>query len=269
MSQIKFLLLQMRGTEDSSRIVERQSYLQYTHLKPEELDTVDLFEHPIIDPTIIRKYDGLLVGGISKDLPTELTWPKERFPFIDYLYQLLHIAIDEKIPSLLSCGGYVIAADMLGAKMHARLDGFEIGVYNMIKTQDAQLDILLQGTPNPLPMVVGHIKYFKTTPPNTTLLLYTDTYSPQVPVQAFKVNRAPFYAFQGHPEISCSDLSGRVKPPMYRKHYFPPRPGHADDCEMGYNQEAYQAFCALEQDTSASQSLLKTFVDLVRQGALS
>ena len=259
----------MRGVEDSSRIVERQSYLQYTQLKPEALDAIDLFEYPNIDPTIIQNYGGLLVGGISKDVPTELTWPKERFPFIDQLYQLLHIAIDEKIPSLLSCGGYVIAADMLGAKMYARPENFEIGVYNMVKTKAVEQDILLQQTPKSLPMVVGHIKYFKTTPPNTTLLLYTDTYSSQVPVQAFKVNNAPFYAFQGHPEISCADLSGRVKPLMYRKHYFPPRLGNIEDQEKGYNQEAYQAFCALEKDTSASQNLLKTFVDLVRQGVFS
>ncbi len=257
----------MRGQEDSSRLIERKGFLQYTGLSKDQIDFIDLYEFPLIAPGIVRQYDALMVGGISKDLPTDLTWPKERFPFIDRLYQLLRIAIDDKIPSLLSCGGYVIAACMLGAKMHYRLEGFELGVFNMQKTTAATKDVLLAETPSPFPMVLGHIKYFREAPPHTELLLYTNTYGPQIPVQGFKVKGAPFYAFQGHPEISCTDLAGRVKPLMYRKHYFPPRPNFPEDQSHGYNHEAYAQFCALEQDTSAAQYLLRRFVLLTQQKA--
>ena len=146
-------------------------------------------------------------------------------------------------------------------------DNFEIGVYRLQKTEVAHNDLLLKDVSNDLPMVVGHVKYFETIPPGTELLLYTNSYGNQVPIHAFKVIDAPFYAFQGHPEISCADLAGRVKPMMYRKHYFPPRPDVPKDQQLGYNDEAYQRFCALETDTSEAQGLLRRFVFLVEKGA--
>ncbi|GAB5555503.1 MAG: type 1 glutamine amidotransferase [Saprospiraceae bacterium] len=264
---MKALILQMRGAEDSSREVEQQEYLAYSGLDSSQVDFVDLYEQPDLDPAIVLEYDILFVGGISRDLPTELTWPEERFPFIHRLKDLLQLAIDHKVPSLLSCGGFVIAADFLGTPLYYQLKDFEIGVYRLKKTAAAQHDLLLAEVSDNLPMVVGHVKYCKTIPPNAELLLYTNSYGTQIPVHAFKLKNAPFYAFQGHPEISCADLAGRVKPMLYRQHYFPPRDKHPEDQKLGYNETAYEAFCALETDTQEAQNLLRRFVDLVAQGA--
>lgn len=264
---MKVLVLQMRGLEDSSRAVEQQEYLAYTGLDRNQVDFVDLYENPHIDPAVILDYDALLVGGISTDLPTELDWPEERFPFIHHLNDLLQLAIQHKVPSLLSCGGFIIAASLLGTPLYYRLENFEIGVYRLKKTSAAEEDILLSEVSDDLPMVVGHVKYCKTIPLNAELLLYTNSYAEKVPVHAFKLKDAPFYAFQGHPEISCADLVGRVKPLLYRKHYFPPRIEHPEDEALGYNKAAYERFCALETDTSEAQNLLKRFVELVKQKA--
>lgn len=264
---MKALILQMRGAEDSSREVEQQEYLVYTGLDQDQVDFIDLYEKPDVDPTLVLQYDVLFVGGISRDLPTELTWPEERFPFIHRLNRLLQLAIEHQVPSLLSCGGFVIAAALLGTPLYYRLENFEIGVFRLQKTQAAEQDVLLAEVADHLPMVVGHVKYCKTVPPNAELLLYTDSYAEQMPVHAFKLKNAPFYAFQGHPEISCADLAGRVKPMLYRKHYFPPRATHPEDKKLGYNEAAYEHFCAIETDTSEAQHLLKRFVELVKQNA--
>lgn len=266
---MKLLVLQMRGAGDNSRLTEREEYLRYTGLSGEQIDFIDLFEQPEVAAERLLDYDCLMVGGISRDVSTELSWPEARFPFIHHLYAIFQLAIAKKIPSLLSCGGFVIAGTMLGGKMQYKLRDFELGVYKMIKTEAAREDLFLGLTSEALPMVSGHVKYFAEAPPNTDLLLYTNTYSPGVPIHAFKVKGAPFYAFQGHPEISCEEIAQRIEPLLYRKHYFPPRQDHPEDEQADYNIDAYQAFCALKMDTSEAQGLLRRFVEMVQAGAFA
>lgn len=266
---MKALLLQMRGAGDSSREVEQQEYLEYTDLPQGQMDFIDLFDEPGFPPERLLTYDLLFIGGISRDKPSELSWPAHRFPFIHNLRRLMQLAIEEKVPSLLSCGGFAIAGDMLGARTYGKPENFELGVYPLWKTEAAERDVFLGPVSDGLNMVLGHVKYFAETPPGTELLFYTNTYADRMPVQAFKVTGVPFYAFQGHPEISCYELAERVKPMHYRHNYFPKRPGHAGDEQNGYNKEAYQAFCRLEANTSEAQGLLRRFVELVEAGAFS
>ena len=264
---MKALVLQMRGTEDPSREVERAQYLRYSGLSPEEVDFVDLFEQPDWNPEQLLAYDLLFIGGISKDEPDELSWPEEKFPFIQNLREGMRLAIREKLPSLLSCGGFVIAGDMLGGETLAKLENHELGVIGIQKAAAAEDDPLLAPISSVLPIVCGHIKYFKQAPPGTELLYFSDTYEPGIPLQAFKLKGVPFYAFQGHPEISSTDLFDRIKPMMYRKHYFPKRDGHPEDEAYGYNHEAFLHASSIKKDTSEAQGLLKRFVDLVKEGA--
>ncbi len=258
----------MRGAGDSSRAVEQQEYLDYTGLSPRQVDFVDLYDRPAFEPQRLLDYDALFIGGISRDDPEELTWPAHRFPFIDSLRALMRLAIEQRVPALLSCGGFAIAGDLLGAETLAWKEGFELGVYALCKTEAAERDPFLGPVPDGLLMVSGHVKYFAETPPGTELLFYTDTYAERVPVHAFKVIGAPFYAFQGHPEISCAELAGRIHPLSYRRHYFPPRPDHPRDVSLGYNPDGYDAFCRLQGDTSEAQGLLRRFVEMVGAGAL-
>jgi GMP synthase (glutamine-hydrolysing) len=264
---MKALILQMRGNGDKSRDSEQNQYLTFTGLQAHQIDFIDLYDEPDIDPAIMLDYDALMVGGISRDIRDELTWPKERFPFIDNMRALLRLAIDHKVPALLSCGGFVIAGDMLGAETHCRLKNFELGVVRMVKTEAAQKDLFLGPVSDRLAIISGHVKYFKEVPPNTELLMYTNSYTDRVPVHVFKVKNAPFYAFQGHPEIPCEEVAKRIEPLLYRKHYFPPREGQPEDEKHGYNLSAYQAFCRIDNDTSEAQGLLSRFINLVKEGA--
>lgn len=263
---MKALILQMRGAGDSSRSLEQQEYLQYAGLAPDQAHFVDLFDEPDFEPRRLLDHDLLFIGGISRDRADELHWPESRFPFIRNLFALMELAIEERVPALLSCGGFAIAGDMLGARTLARTENFELGVYSLWKTEAARQDVFLGSVSDGLPMVSGHIKYFEVTPPDTELLMYTNEYAPCVPVHAFKVKGAPFYAFQGHPEVSCAELAGRVEPLHYRRHYFPPRPDHVPDARLGYNEETYRTFCELQADTSEAQGLLRRFVGLVEEG---
>lgn len=263
---MRALVLQMRGKGDASRFVEQDEFLRYAGLPAAQMTFIDLFETPDFPPEELSHFDLFFVGGISRDIPTEPSWPEQRFPFIRNLHGLFRRAIDERVPALLSCGGFAIAGDMLGAQTLIREKDFELGVYRLQKTRAAEADVFLGPVPDGLAMVSGHVKYFSEAPPGTELLLYTNEYGPRIPVHAFKVIGAPFYAFQGHPEMSCPDLCERVKPMLYRKHYFPPRPGYPEDEALGYNPEDYDRFCSLQADTSEAQALLQRFVDLVQAG---
>lgn len=265
---MKALILQMRGKDDPNRMIEQQEYLRYTGLAPGQINFVDLYDHPDLNPGQLLQHDMLLIGGISRDKVDELHWPESRFPFIHNLRALMNLAINKKIPALLSCGAFAIAGDMLGAETLRREEGFELGVYPLWKTTAAENDLFLGPVSDGLQMVSGHVKYFSKTPPGTELLFYTNTYARQVPVQAFKVIDAPFYAFQGHPEVSCKELAERFRPITYREHYFPKRPGNIDDEKKGYNEDAFQATFQLVADTSEAQGLLLRFVGLVEGGFL-
>jgi len=264
---MKALVLQMRGIDDPSREVERAQYLKYTGLSESEVDFVDLYEQYDWNPQSLQDYDVLFIGGISKDEAEELSWPEEKFPFIQNLRAGMQLAIDKKIPALLSCGGFVIAGDMLGGETLAKLENHELGVIGIQKSPQAEKDVFLAAVPPILPIVCGHIKYFDKAPPGTDILYFSDTYEPGIPLQAFKVQGAPFYAFQGHPEISSSDLFDRIKPMMYRKHYFHKRKGHPEDEKYGYNHEAFMHASSIKKDTSEAQALLKRFVELVKEGS--
>ena len=110
------LILQMRGAGDSSRAVEQQEFLDYTGLSPRQVDFVDLYDHPGFEPRRLLDYDALFIGGISRDEPDQPSWPLQCFPFIDNLRALMRLTIEEKVPALLSCGGFAIAGDLLGAR---------------------------------------------------------------------------------------------------------------------------------------------------------
>jgi len=103
---MKALVLQMRGVSDSSRAMEQQEYLHYTGLLSDQIDFVDLYEEPAFQPQRLLAYDLLFIGGISRDKAEELTWPKQRFPFIHHLHDIMRLAIEQQVPALLSCGGF-------------------------------------------------------------------------------------------------------------------------------------------------------------------
>ncbi len=266
---MRALVLQMRGNGDSSREVEQQQYLTYTGLRPDQITFVDLYLQPDLKPDLLLEHDVLFVGGISRDNPTELDWPRQQFPFIDNLRAIMNLAIDKKVPAMLSCGGFIIAGDFFGGQTFVKEDDFELGVYPLQKTKAAEQDIFLGAVSDSLMMVSGHKKYLAETPPGTVLMFYTNEYADRVPVHAFKVMGAPFYAFQGHPEISCAELFERIKPMMYRTKYFPKRIGNLTDEEYGYNFKAFEEFCTLEANTDEAQGLLKRFVALVKEGAFT
>lgn len=226
---------------------ERAGFVGLSGLEERQFTTLDVFRQPQFSPSMLDDYDALLIGGLSDDPSDSVELPRGRFPFIDNLQAMIRYAIQVKKPSLLSCGGFMVASEVLGASIIIDPGRAELGVYSIHLTEAARRDSLFIGFPPSFKAVSGHIKSTFDTPPGCLLLASSE----RCPVHAFKAKKAPFYAFQFHPEIRCEQLQARVV--RYRDKYFK-------------SNTEYERFIALMDDTSWANRIVRRFVDLVAEG---
>lgn len=241
--KIQILLIQMRK-DQSALLPERRSFVSLSGLDDRQFTTLDVFRRPDFSPRIIDLYDAIIIGGLSDDPSDSVEMPPHLFPFIENLQALMLYAIQKKKPSLLSCGGFMIASVVLGSSITLDPALAELGVYDIELTGHARLDPLFRGLPSRFKAVSGHQKSTVNVPAGCELLAYTK----KCPVHAFKAREAPFYAFQFHPEIRCEELKARVE--LYKEKYF------ASD-------EDYEAFLGLMADTSDANRIVARFLELV------
>jgi GMP synthase (glutamine-hydrolysing) len=242
-NDLRFLLVQIRKDPDVLA-PERAGFIELSGLAGRQVTTLDVYRQPQFSPSILEEYDALMIGGLSDDPSDSLQLPRERFPFLENLQMLIRQAVHLKKPSLLSCGGFMIASEILGASVVIDPAREELGVYTITLTEGSRRDPLFIGFPRSFKAVSGHIKSTLTTPPGCTLLASSE----RCPVHAFTVEGAPFYAFQFHPEIRCEQLQARVE--RYREKYFK-------------TEAEYRRFIALMDDTSVANSIIRRFVELV------
>ena len=246
-TKLQILLVQIRK-DPSMLAAERRGFVQLSGLEDDQFTLLDVFRQTTFPPSILDDYDAMIIGGLSDDPSDQIGISPEVFPFIESLHALIRYAIQIRKPALLSCGGFMIASVTLGGKVVLDKKRAELGVYDLLLTQEAQSDPLFKNFPNHFKAVSGHQKSTLFTPPNCILLASTD----RCPIHAFRVRGAPFYAFQFHPEISCEELEARVE--GYKDKYFP-------------SDQEYQDFIALMDDTSLANSIVSRFVELVEEHA--
>ena len=243
MKNKQILLLHMRK-DFSICVAEYKNFIDHLQIGDNQIKAINLYENPKVDADIISEYDGLLVGGLSDDPNDSIAINNEIFPFLDSLELILDKAIDHQIPSLLSCGGFMIASVLLGGTLTLDKEYSEMNIIEINLTQEAQDDILLSSLPEHFNIVSGHLKSTLSLPPTTELLAYSE----KCPIHAFKVIDAPFYAFQGHPEITSDTIKERVRP--YKDKYFE-------------NEEDYESLIQSTKKTKEANSILLNFRDLV------
>ncbi len=241
------LLIQIRKDPEALR-PERNSFVELSGLTDEHFQTLDVYRKSFFDPQLIDSYDAMIIGGMSDDSSDTIELPEDQFPFLPSLNDLIAYAIKVKKPSLLSCGGFMIASMALGGKIAIDPERAELGVYPIQLTRVAKQDPLFQDFPAIFSAVSGHIKSTVELPPDCVILASSD----RCPIHAFKVINTPFYAFQFHPEIRCEELENRVK--TYKHKYFD-------------HEEAYNEFINLLEDTFDANCIIGNFVNMIHQPA--
>ncbi|NND06603.1 MAG: type 1 glutamine amidotransferase [Saprospiraceae bacterium] len=247
-ADLKILLVQIRKDE-SLLAAERREFVEFSGLDDLQFITWDVFREPDFVVDVLQNYDAIMMGGLSDDESDTVTLPSTFDPFVDNLHQVMLHAIEYNIPSLLSCGGFMLASQWLGAEVIIDPDQAELGMYSINLTQDGQEDMLFQTFPPSFKAVSGHIKSTIKLPPSCLRLAYSE----RCQVHGFKVKTAPFYAFQFHPEITCKDLLERVE--AYKDKYFD-------------SEKAYQKFIRMSGNTAIANSIVTRFVELVAAGGI-
>lgn len=240
--RLRILLVQIRKDEYMIP-AERQGFVKYSGLKEHQFTTLDVFRNPDFPVKIIDDFDMLMIGGLSDDQSDSLELPESFSPFLGNLNNLMLRAINRKVPSLLSCGGFMLASMLLGARVVIDPDQAELEVVDISLTSFAKKDPLFRGFPSIFKAVSGHIKSTIDLPDNCIHLAFSE----RCQIHGFKVSGSPFYAFQFHPEINCEDLKARVR--AYKDKYF-------------QSENAYFDFISMSYDTTITNSIMKRFVEL-------
>ncbi|TCI04732.1 type 1 glutamine amidotransferase [Corallincola luteus] len=235
---LRVLLLQIRN-DSVTRLEELTSFATFCGLNEEQFSVLNVFDQPHFEPEVIDKFDAVLVGGSSDASVLE---PID-YPFVPDAAALLRYCIDIKMPTFCSCFGHQLAVVALGGEVIRDETDYEMGTIPISLTAAAQTDPLFHDTTNPFYAVSVHRERAPEIPENCTLLAETAPCS-----HSFKVNNAPFWTTQFHPEVDRQVLIDRLS--LYAHKYT-------------QNSAQLHAVLSSAVETPESNALLRKFIDRV------
>lgn len=235
-----FLVLQLRP-EDETSDNEYEAILKFGDLKPEETTRIRIEKNGIPELNL-DDYYGIIVGGSPFDISTPAEEKSEIQNKIEADFKnLFDKVVAEDFPFLGACSGNGLLGNYCGANISKKY-GEPVGGVDIHITEEGKNDPLLKDFPETFRALVGHKEACDSTPPNATLLAYSDT----CPVEMFRVGNN-VYATQFHPEGDADGFIVRIN--TYKNYgYFPAEA--ADDLIAEVSKEK----------TPYSNEVLKRFV---------
>ncbi len=189
------LLISVRHPDDSMTRHEQACFetatgmeLELIHAMTTKLDRSWLEERPF-----------LLCGGSGN------FGVRDPHPWIHSFLDFLLDAIDLKVPSYASCFGFQGISLALGGEIGRNPDKQEMGVIPLELTKAGADDPLFSQLPSRFNAPLGHNDEVTRLPSGVTLLAYGEL----VENQAIRVDNAPFWASQFHPELTKTNLLQR------------------------------------------------------------
>lgn len=198
--QLKLLLIQIRDDEQT-RQEELSSFAQFCEVAESQFDIWNVFDQPHYDHQRLADYHAVLVGGSSEASVLE----PERYPFVEDIQALLRECLQRKLPVFASCFGFQLAVLALGGEIFHHDQDFEMGTLPIRLTEAAQTDPLFSTMPDPFVAVSVHRDSAYQLPAGCINLAETNHC-----VHALKVEGAPFWATQFHPEVDRAILVQRL-----------------------------------------------------------
>jgi len=159
---------------------------------------------------------------------------------LDFLVRV----VDARVPAWASCFGFQGLALALGGEVNRDDARQELGAFPIDLTPAAASDSLFSALPRTFPAQLGHHDHVDRLPAGVTLLAT----GRKVRHQAFKVDGAPFWASQFHPELRKHTTLERWN--YYREHYA------GDPAEAA----AIDRVMSESPDTPEAEVLLRRFV---------
>ncbi len=243
MSGPRLLLVQIRDTGGVRR-EEVESFCRHGGLDPDQIDVLNVFDTPSFEAGVAAPYDAVLVGGASEASVLE----PDRYPFVNDIQRLLGRCVARRQPVFASCFGFQVAVLGLGGHIQRDEADFEMGTLPLQLTEAAADDPLYGPVPDGFLAVSCHRERAVEAPGGCTVLAFTDAC-----VHSFRVDGAPFWAFQFHPELDRQRFIERLG--VFRS-------GYTD------SDDHYERTVARFHETPHSNGLVRRFVDGVVSGAI-
>ncbi len=168
-------------------------------------------------------------------------------PWVRNMLDRLVECVDRKIPAWASCFGFQGLALALGGEVNRDDARQELGAFPVELTAAALTDPLFAHLPATIDVQLGHHDHVDGLPAGVTLYATGRV----VRNQAFKVDGAPFWAAQFHPELRKATTTERWN--YYRAHYA----GNPAEAER------IDRIMAEAPDTELAQSIIRKFVEHV------
>ena len=199
-TRLKYLLFQIRNSDDPMRDHEVQCFAQHLGCSVQQINVHDLIAGP--PPEIkIANTDAVLIGGSGDySVVTGGVW-------LDDALQTMVQLVEQSVPTFASCWGFQALARALGGKVVNDLGRAEIGSLEIRLTDSGQLDPLFSSLGESFTAQMGHEDIVDEIPDQAVLLASTD----RVRCQAFTFPGKLIYATQFHPELAMDDLITRLK----------------------------------------------------------
>lgn len=238
--ELKILLMQIRGDEATLE-EEFLSFVQFSELREEQFDPINVYTTHDFDNTLINNYDALFIGGSSDATVRD----EETYHFIPACKVLIRHCYQNNIPVLASCFGFQLAVKEMGSQVVLDKENMELGIHKIQLTAEAKTDKLLAGYPSEFYVVSGHQERADATPDSAVLLAKSD----KCDYHLIKFKNKPFYCFQFHPEVNRSVFLARAA--RYQDKYL--------DTE----NELQEVIESATHETPWSNKLVKDFIDRI------
>ncbi|KAA0206227.1 type 1 glutamine amidotransferase [Candidatus Uhrbacteria bacterium] len=191
------LLVQFR--DDAMREHETTCLIEQGGIEPDELTTLDALAG-IPDPSIVRGYDAVILGGSGGYCVSE------KHSWLEPTYELLREARIAGIPTLGICFGAHAMSEAFGGRVEQRKEDQETGSFEVMLNENAKGDAVFDALPDRFWAQLGHKDFIVDVPPGAVNLASTE----RAAHQAWTFPGEPIYAIQFHPELTKEGLTDRV-----------------------------------------------------------
>ncbi len=198
--RIRYLLLQVRNSDDPMRQHEVQSFARVLETTPERIGVFDMLSGPLPIPEVARTDLFLLGGSGHYSVTDDGQW-------LEIALDSLRDLHDSGKPTFASCWGFQAMARAMGGRVEKDLSHAEVGTHWLKLTAAGLADPVFGPLGETFQGQMGHEDHVVELPPNVTLLASSD----RVKNQAYHFNNRDIYCTQFHPELNYEDLLLRVQ----------------------------------------------------------
>ncbi len=197
------LLVSLRDPDDPMALQERRCF-ELTAQHPVELVTA---VGKRLDISLVEDRPAIFFGGSGAYSVLD------DHPWVHQMLDFLVEVCAAQVPAYASCFGFQGLAMAMGGEVNHDTSRQELGAYEVELTPAGAADLLYRVLPPRFHAQLGHKDHVDRLPDGVTLLATgVRSYN-----QAFKVDRAPFWASQFHPELNKASTYERWL--NYKPHY--------------------------------------------------